>query len=512
MNSQLPLVTISGTRYCPKARSTSNLIFYVLCLLSFSAQSQSSQDRIKQVENGLLPWVQLQDSAQVRYSIQERMKFYKVPAVSIAVINQGQIEWAQAYGLADVEQGIKAMPNTQFQAASLSKSVNALCIMKLVEEGKLSLDTDIRSYLKSWSFPDNELSMNQPITLASLLSHTAGLNVHGFAGYSVGSPLPTLDQTLNGLPPANNPAIKSILKPNTKYQYSGGGIVITKKILEDRFGVDYSALLTSKIFMPLGMPHSKFAQPLRTQDETQTATGYQEGGKPVVGKYHIYPEQAPDGLWTTPTDMARFILAIQRSLSGKSGSFLSSKLAKRMLTPVLDSTNAGLGLFITKKTTEPFFTHNGSNAGFNCDFYGSFSTGQGAIVMVNSDSYEIIDEILNSIATVYNWKGFYKPTIKKLVTLSDMVLARYPGGYTFDDSSSLSIRRLGNHLEIKGQDEEEEWQEMYFTQDNEFFVRSNRLRYVFLKENGSLIFDTLLLTNGRRSKKARKENANKRAR
>ncbi|WP_353718343.1 serine hydrolase domain-containing protein [Dyadobacter sp. 676] len=479
------------------------LICHLAGFSDFSCQAQTAAERMKQVENGLMPWIQFQDSTPKRFSIRERMEAYQVPAVSIAVINNGQVEWAQAYGLADVAENRKATTNTIFQAASISKSVNALAVMKLVEEGKLSLDTDIRHYLKSWSFPDNEFSRNQPVTLAHLLSHTAGLNVHGFDGYAYGDSLPTLNQILNGQRPANSPAVKPVNKPGIKYQYSGGGTVITRKILEDNISGDYAALLAEKVLKPLQMNHSSFAQPLSGQQASMAATGYHEGGQAYKGKYHIYPELAPDGLWTTPTDLARFIIAVQQSLKGGPGNFLKPETTRKMLTPYLDSSKVALGFFLSNGETEPFFAHNGSNAGFNCDYFGSLHTGKGAVVMVNSDSYEIIYEIINGIASVYNWKGFYKPVVKKLASIPEDVLERYAGEYRFDENSGVLIRRVGHHLEIKGK-ADPHWETLYPVSGHEFHLFSNRLSYQFVSETGSDKPETLVLTNGRRSKKARK--------
>ena len=161
------------------------------------------------------------------------MKLYGVPSVSIAVIQHGKIAWAKAYGMADETTKRAADTNTIYQVASMSKSLNAYCIMRLVQEGRLSLDTDIRQYLHSWIFPDNTFSKNARLTIRSLLSHTAGLGVHGFRGYLHTETIPTINEMLNGTAPSNSGKIEAMLEPGTKVEYSGGGTLITRKILQD---------------------------------------------------------------------------------------------------------------------------------------------------------------------------------------------------------------------------------------------------------------------------------------
>lgn len=472
-------------------------------ILAGYAASGQGDPKISQVENSLLPWVQLQDSAELKYTIYDRMKYHHVPAVSVAVIDGGKIAWAKAYGLADVESNTPATEQTLFQAASISKSVNAVGVMRLVQEGKLSLDQDIRAYLKTWEFPDNDFTANKKITLQNLLSHTGGFNVHGFDGYKAGDDLPDINQILNGSMPANNEAVKPVLYPNTKYQYSGGGTVIIRKILEDNISKEYVSLMDRVVFTPLEMRNSTFAQPLPKELQKDAATAYIGDGDAIKGRWHIYPELAPDGLWTTPTDLAKLLLAIQGSLHPKGESFLNYALAERMLTPYLDSTKSALGFFVQKKGEEKFFRHDGGNEGFSSDAYASFDSGKGVVVMINSENYLLIDEIVNSVARVYDWPNFYQPKIKKLASLTDSVLLSYCGEYFFDSNSSVIVRKTGNHLEIKGKGEKR-WEKMYPVSQTKFFIMPNQLDYDFLKGDSEHI-NILQLSNGRRTLQAVKK-------
>ena len=475
------------------------LIFFIslsiLCSY-YSSYSQTSQiaSRITQVENKLLVGAEIifADSAFNHFNIYDRMKFYKVPSVSIAVINNGQLEWAKAYGLADVSEKRVANTNTVYQAASLSKSLNAFCIMKLVQEGKLTLDIDIRQYLKSWTFPDNESSKNKVITLKNLLSHTAGLSLHGFRGYSFDDKIPTINDILNGTFPSNNEALKPIFPPNTTMKYSGGGTLITKKILDDNISANYDNLMRQKVLKPLGMSNSSYAQPL-SKKLKNVAVAYDENLNEIEGKYNIYPELAPDGLWTTPTDFSKFIISIQHSLKKNSNSLLNDATIKEMLTPVLSSSDAALGVFIKEKGGEKYFTHSGANIGYRTEYYGSFTTGAGLVIMVNSDNGQIINEIKNSIATVYNWKGFYTPEIRKLVNVPDTIADKYIGEYYSEKPQlKITIAKKDNtlHLSTRGKDYPER---MLFVSTNKFYLPSSPSTFAEFKSIPYTTADTLVV-------------------
>ncbi len=163
-----------------------------LLFFSFNgcAQQTGVKDKIQQVENGLAPPVQTEGEA--TYNINERMAFYHIQGVSIAVIHNYKIEWAKGYGWADAEKKLPVTENTLFQAGSISKSLNSLGVLNLVQQKKIDLYTDINAYLESWKFPYDSLSKGKKITMANLLSHSAGLTVHGFGGYETGKDLPTL--------------------------------------------------------------------------------------------------------------------------------------------------------------------------------------------------------------------------------------------------------------------------------------------------------------------------------
>lgn len=469
-----------------KTRIPALVLFFLAALPSVRAQSPAQNQKIREVENGLVPNAEIvfADSVIKRFNIEERMHYYNIPSISIAVINNGKIAWAKAYGLADVTDNRKADLRTLYQAASISKSINALCIIKLAQDGKLDLDKDIRTYLKTWTFPDNDLSKGKTITLKNLLSHTAGLSTGGFRGYLKGDSLPTINQVLDGVPPANSDAVKPVLVPGTAKQYSGGGTLVTKKILMDNISADYSGLIRTAVLQPLGMTGSTFVQPLPAQYKN-FAAAYDINKKEMPGKYYIYPEQAPDGLWTNPTDYAKFILTIQRSLK-EDGGFLTKKMANEMVTPVLEGSDAALGVFIKQKGGEKYFTHTGANMGYRSIYYGSFSAGNGVVILINSDNDKILDELVNSVAVAYNWKGFYNPEVRKLVKLPDTLTNQYIGEYQSDQPAlTIKVIRKNGELQLSARGNGN-FERMYFTGNGSFFLMSapNTLAAITSADNG----------------------------
>ncbi|MEO6631932.1 MAG: serine hydrolase domain-containing protein, partial [Mucilaginibacter sp.] len=378
---------------------------------------------------------------------------------------------ARAYGVADAGEGRKADVQTLYQAASISKSINAFFILKLAQEGKLDLNKDIRTYLKTWAFPDNELSTGKTITMKNLLSHTAGLSTGGFKGYEKGEALPTINEILYGKRPANSEAVKPVLIPGTQRQYSGGGTLIAKKILQDNIGGDYAGLVKKVVLQPLGMTASTFEQPLPAQLRN-FATAYDVDKKEMPGKFYIYPEQAPDGMWTTPTDYAKFILSLQLSLKSNGG-FLTKAMADEMVTPVLAGSDAALGVFIKEKGGEKYFTHTGANMGYRSIYYGSSTTGEGVVILINSDNDKILNELVNSVAVAYNWMGFYNPEVRKLVAVPDTLINKYIGQYQSEQPAlTIKIIRKNGSLQLSARNNGN-FEPMYFTGKDSFFLMSS---------------------------------------
>jgi len=414
----------------------------IACLMApaFSASPPSTDERMRRVQDGLVPAVLVKGESPAMPSLTQRMTELKVPGVSIAVIHKGRIDWAKGFGVTSTG-GPPVTADTLFQAASISKPVFALAVLHLVDEGKLKLDANVNDYLKDWKVPDNEFTAEKKVTLRGILSHSAGLTVHGFPGYASNAPVPTTLQILNGTAPANNPAIRVDIAPGTRFRYSGGGYVVAQQLLSDVTGVPLPKLMRDTVLEPLGMSRSTFEQPLPAARAAEVAQPY-ENGKAVEGGPHIYPEMAPAGLWTTPTDLARYALGVQAALAGKS-KVISAATARAMVTPVFD--NHGIGPATGGWTARKFFTHGGSNEGYRCLLV-AYEDGEGAVVMTSSDSGgQILGEMMRTIAHVYQWPDF-APSTRTLAKVKPELLDRYIGAYQLNDGSSYLVRRDGDRL------------------------------------------------------------------
>jgi len=415
------------------------LLFLAIILTQGCGQAQKSpsdlQSRIKQVEENLAGTIRVE--GQGKWTLEERMAYYKVPGLSMAVVKDYQLDWAKAYGQADVSEHRKATEVTLFQAASISKSLNAVGVLKLAQDGKIDLSSDINTYLTEWKFPYDDVSKGKKITIANLLSHTAGLSVHGFRGYEPDEPLPTIVETLDGKKPANSEAVRSMFEPGLRREYSGGGTTITQLIVTDITHIPYDEFMSTNVLTPLGMDNSFFTQPPPQTKGYVLATAYREDGSEVKGKFHIYPEQAAAGLWTNPTDLSKYIIEAQLSLEGKSAKVLTQSFTNTRLTPYLDE--AGLGIFIHKVGNNGYFEHSGGNEGFRCIYMGSMKGGNGVVVMVNSDNGMILQEIVNSVFSVYGWDEFESIT-KKIVVLTPRQWKSLDGLYELEGDKNLHLQ------------------------------------------------------------------------
>jgi CubicO group peptidase (beta-lactamase class C family) len=324
-----------------------------------------------------------------------------VPAVSIAVVRGGEIDWARDYGVREAGGSDRVDDKTLFQAASISKPVTAAAALRMVEAGELYLDEDVNKKLQTWKVPGNEFTARQPVTLRELLSHSAGLTVHGFPGYVEGAVLPTLLQILNGEKPANTEPIRVDIEPGTKFRYSGGGYVVAQQLMTDLAAKPFPELMRKLVLEPAGMSSSTFEQPLPENRQAEAAAGHRSDGRPVAGHWHVYPEMAAAGLWTTPTDLARFAIEIRRAYKGLSDRLLSQTMAQAMLTRRLG--DYGLGFSVPSAGVFRF-QHGGGNEGYRCFLVLSVESGDGVAVMTNADSGEVLFEaIIAAIGAAYGW-------------------------------------------------------------------------------------------------------------
>jgi CubicO group peptidase (beta-lactamase class C family) len=401
---------------------------------------QQRTERIRQVETGLLRRVKIKGQPVQKFTIADRMKHWLVLGASVAVISDSVVVWAKGYGVREPG-GAAVTPETLFQAASISKTGSAMTALRLVELGKLSLDEDVNLKLKSWKLPSSEAMQGEKVTLRRLLSHTAGTTVHGFPGYAQGDPVPTLPQLLDGVKPANTAAIRVDIKPGTQWRYSGGGYEIVQQLIQDITGKPFAEVTQELVLGRLQMTHSTYQQPLPERLWANAATAYNSEGVAILGKWHVYPEQAAAGLWTTPSDLAKMILEIQ-----KPGHVLIQKTVDLMNTPVLD--HYGLGLQLSDTDHQKAFSHGGANDGFRCMLWG-YCNGGGAVVMTNGDAgAQLGQEIFASVAATYNWPDF-RPVEKATVAVSADKIAAYVGTYEAPHNFIIEILFEASKLYIQ---------------------------------------------------------------
>ncbi|GAE63348.1 serine hydrolase [Chryseobacterium indologenes] len=397
---------------------------------------------ISRVESGLMPVTRFEGNP--LWTLESRMKHYNIPGLSIAVIKNSKIIWSKAYGVADVESKTPVNTKTLFQAASMSKPVSAYAALKEVENGKINPDADVNSYLTSWKIPENSLTQEKKIGLYNILSHTAGFTVHGFGGYEAGKSLPTLIQVLKGEAPANSSPVVVDQLPGTSLRYSGGGYSVMQQMLIDIERKSFPAIMQEKVLGPLDMKNSTFAQPLPENQSQWAATAYTMGGERVKGKYHIYPEMAAAGLWTTAEDLSKFVIDIQNTLSNKSHRVISQKMAEKFTTSFIDP-SVGLGIFLEKKGEQVYFSHNGWNEGFSSRFIGNKTNGDGIVVLINTNKPEFIEELIRSVALVYQWPDYVGPAFKTL-PMTEEDFSNSVGRYQFNQYGLNRIYRKDGKL------------------------------------------------------------------
>lgn len=372
--------------------------------------------RLTRITESLRPETPFKNKYSGPASLHERMKKTNSPGVSIAVINDWKIESAQGFGLKEWGKPDAVNDKTLFQAASISKPVFTLAVMRLAQEGKIDLDRDINGYLRSWKIPSSN-GWQPFVTLRHIFSHTAGLTVHGFPGYLRSCQVPSVEEILCGQSPANTDPVVVNALPGMGFRYSGGGFTVAQLVITEVLGISFPEFMREFLLAPLGMEDSTYEQPLPTEREVYAATGHPQNNAAINGKWHVYPEMAAAGLWTTPTDLAKLGIEMQRTLKGEGSGIFTRDSITTMVTPCIKD-QMGIGFMLEGNNESRRFCHSGWNEGFvgKMTFYRD--SGKGSVIMVNSnDGYPLLDEIERAIACEYSWQGYF-PEGKKEVFLS----------------------------------------------------------------------------------------------
>ena len=391
-------------------------------------------------------------------TIAELMARFNVPGVSIAVIRDHQIHWAKGYGIADVTTGAPVNTETMFQAASMSKPVAAMAVLRAVQDGLFTLDDDINKILTSWKLDGGEFTKERPVTPRMLTSHTSGLgDGFGFPGYDPSDTVPTVVQILQGHRHSNVGVLFMERPPMSLMEYSGGGVTLMQQALSDVRKRPFADIMRDNVLRPIGMTRSTYEQPLPPSFDRNAARAHSGDGKSMGAKWHVYPEMAAAGLWTTPSDLARFLIDVERSATGQSNRVLSRALAQEMLSPVGVGDYA-VGFSIGKIGQGWYFSHGGANWGFRATMIAHKVKGYGLVIMTNADQGgTVASELSRRVQLAYEWDSFaqpaprgYRPPVERVeVTVAEDVLRAYVGEYQVAPQRSLTITLENGHLQVQ---------------------------------------------------------------
>ncbi|MFC5742048.1 serine hydrolase domain-containing protein [Dyella tabacisoli] len=411
------------------------LALALLSLAAFTCHAQQalSERDIHKIENGLVPRILVQGEDTQTYNVLERMKLFNVPGLSLAVFKDGKVVWQKGYGLADVKGRVPVDIHTKFQSASISKSVTAFAVLKLSLEKGLDLDRDVNDYLTGWKVPENTFTQSEKVTIRRLLNHTAGLNGEGFPGYDKSDKIPDAVGVLNG--EGNSPKLAVEAIPGTRYSYSGAGYVVLQKLVEELSGKSFERYMQDEVLTPLKMSDSSF----NPYPSSHMSLAYDFRGQAYAGGWHVYPELAPAGLWTTPADLAKFCVAVRDSLRGVEGSYLPKAMAEQMRTASMKPGGGdeyGLGLEFRGKGINASFGHGGSNAGFKSEMFYFFNQDLGLVLMTNADNGRLArNEMIRALSNHYHLDLFPPKTVTA-VRLAKADLDAYAGKYQHEQEKN----------------------------------------------------------------------------
>jgi len=373
-----------------------NIIWIFITVIVFLSCTRCNQNKNFSFEKRVKIGVPVPDG--VMDTLRE---MYHVPGVSIAVIHNGNIDWIKGYGIRKRGNPEPVDTTTLFQAASISKPVSAVLALQMVNKGLLNLDENINRKLQSWRIPENEFTKSDSITLRRLLSHSAGLSMHGVPEFLANEEIPSLIQILDGKWHSSTESVRVIMKPGVSFIYSGGGYIVLQVLLTDISNRPFSELMNESVLQPSGMKNSTFEQPLPKELWIKAAVGHYSNGTPLEGLWHTLPEQAAGGLWTTPRDLSIFMIELWKSYQGQSNILLPQYLAREMFTRQTDDFGLGVAL---PGVGVPRFQHSGGNAGYRCFMVLSINNPDGVVIMTNSNSGEsLIWGVFELIAHAYRW-------------------------------------------------------------------------------------------------------------
>jgi len=412
------------------------------------ARTGLARKRARQVERGLMRTVYLQGLRPEALRLEQRMGFYKVPGVSLAALDKGRLEWARAYGRRDMQVESPLTTETAFQAGGLGLLVTSVLALQIAAEGVIGLDEDVRPRLRSWKFPAEFEPGPGGISLRALLSQSAGLSDQVLAGYGPDEPLPSLAQSLSGEKPAKNGPLWVPPRRSARLEAwpSEAGYVVVQVLLEDLTGRQLPDLAADRIFKPLDLRRTGFGAPAAGDPRPSAAVGFLRDGKAVPGGAARYPEAAAKGLWTTPSEYAAILGDLLAAAEGQPAKLLPPAAARGLLRAQVE--NFGFGFFVEGRSGALHFRASGSTRGFACGMAVYPGSGQGAVIMTNSDNGDVlIEEILAAFSEAYAWPDF-KPLEKPVLRLAAETYAEFVGTFEVAPGYALDVRSEDYYLVI----------------------------------------------------------------
>ncbi|MDX1392820.1 MAG: serine hydrolase domain-containing protein [Gemmatimonadota bacterium] len=439
-----------------------------------------------------------------RLTIDGLLEEFGVPGVSVAVIHDFQVHWAKGYGVRDVETGEPVDTETMFQAASISKPVTAMAVLEAVEDGLFTLDTDINDILTSWTLDGGGFTDERPVTPRTLHSHTSGLgDGFGYPGYDPGDPIPTVVQMLNGEEPSNTRAVFMEREPMTFAEYSGGGVTVMQLALADARGRPFEEIMREDVLEPIGMTRSSFKQPISPENDRNAARAHDGQGRSRGAKWHVYPEMAAAGLWTTATDLARFAIEVQKSSVGESNRVLSRTTVQEMLSPV-GVGDFAVGFVVGHEGEGWYFSHGGGNWGFRCTLVAHKVKGYGLAIMTNADrGGAVMGEIARRVRNAYEWdwdsegvpRGYDPIPEREEIEVSEEILETYVGVYELgDDGLQLTVSLEDGLLQL--QPDGQQSLTLHAETEERFFMRTASALITFTKDDAGEVTGMMIAQGG----------------
>lgn len=343
-------------------------------------------------------------------NIYRRMSDYNVPGLSLVILENGEFEAVESFGVLQSSADEKVSTGSSFSACSMSKFVTSVLILRLVDEGVLNLDEDVNTMLSTWKIPFSDHLDESAVTLRLLLSHQGGFKDHDncFSEFKSSIGIPSMLDILSGKTPYQPNEVSVQYTPGSDFIYSDLGFCVIEQIVEDALDMPFKKALEDLVLNPLNMSHSTLNWDFSSAEHKRFACGHDMKGDVLKDKFPVYPYSAAAGLWSTPKDLGLLLLECFQALKGKSKLGISKKTALEMITPQGISQHTGLGVFLDQDDSKIEISSFGWGIGFQCMMVAYPKSESGTVIMTNANLgihqlKGIIGELFKDISTVYGW-------------------------------------------------------------------------------------------------------------